>query len=654
MQGFGTEAIEVQVAVPLVVNGTQEVLPGAPVRSPAGAGDVFRALFLQQVALGGNTVSQEAGAGGVAAAGTEGAAGKMGRGDRTEGRAGDLGEGAAVVDARAKGTSPGSSSSGTAAKTVPEESGHDGVALREIETAKTVRGGAGPVAVQLNSLHAVAAGRTADRNTDAAKPEGNPETDQETGPTANVEAGPDLPHPEVAGVRAEVAGGSAAGPGRAGADGSPSEVGSAAPELMHGSVGVDVSAANRLAADGTRGRDTRQAEVQLPGPEIAERHAVGKRETEKSERAQPSFTAGEAASAGSAPVSGMNVQDAGGNPSAGGNPDAAGGGVGAVSRSRLPAATAGKESFRNGNSRRVDGVRVQQPGAGDRGAAGAADAVEANGQVSAKRGLGGGALAGVDRDPDGVAAAVSSPSAAKVDGSALRGPASRDADTTRDRSTELRSAGAAVPVDLSSHPGVLGGNGMMAMAHTTVAAGESQGPGSPQTGTAQSGHTAAVAFERMDGAAAPRVIESAPQRLAVGVRDAGLGWVEIRTHAAGGQIGAVVGTGSAASHQALAEELPSMREYLAGQQVKVGHLAAENFSAMGGGQRGSGGQGSGHASTGSQNSGNQNSGSHDSASQGSGNAVQDVARRVRAEGGVQAVFAGGGMDETLSYISVRV
>jgi flagellar hook-length control protein FliK len=150
----------------------------------------------------------------------------------------------------------------------------------------------------------------------------------------------------------------------------------------------------------------------------------------------------------------------------------------------------------------------------------------------------------------------------------------------------------------------------------------------------------------MDGAAAPRVIESSPQRLAVGVRDAGLGWVEIRTHAAGGQIGAVVGTGSAASHQALAEELPSMREYLAGQQVKVGHLAAENFSAMGGGQRGnaSGGQGSGHASTGSQNSGNQSS----------GNAGQDVARRARAEAGVQAVFAGGGLDETLSYISVRV
>jgi flagellar hook-length control protein FliK len=160
----------------------------------------------------------------------------------------------------------------------------------------------------------------------------------------------------------------------------------------------------------------------------------------------------------------------------------------------------------------------------------------------------------------------------------------------------------------------------------------------------------------MDGAAAPRVIESSPQRLAVGVRDAGLGWVEIRTHAAGGQIGAVVGTGSAASHQALAEELPSMREYLAGQQVKVGHLAAENFSAMGGGQRGnaSGGQGSGHASTGSQNSGSQNSGSQNSGSQSSGNAGQDVARRARAEAGVQAVFAGGGLDETLSYISVRV
>jgi hypothetical protein len=90
-----------------------------------------------------------------------------------------------------------------------------------------------------------------------------------------------------------------------------------------------------------------------------------------------------------------------------------------------------------------------------------------------------------------------------------------------------------------------------------------------------------------DGAAgAPQVIGSGPQRLAVGVRDAGLGWVEIRTHAAAGQVSAVVGT-SAGSHPALAAALPSMREYLAGQQVRVDHLAAETFSASSGGREGS-------------------------------------------------------------------
>jgi hypothetical protein len=139
----------------------------------------------------------------------------------------------------------------------------------------------------------------------------------------------------------------------------------------------------------------------------------------------------------------------------------------------------------------------------------------------------------------------------------------------------------------------------------------------------------------MDGAAAPRVIESAPQRLAVGVRDAGLGWVEIRTHASGGEVAAVIGT-TAAAHPAMAAELPSMREYLAGQQVRVGHLAAENFSASGGDGRGnaSGGQSSGREAA--------------------GNQVRDAERGLRDEAGVRVVFADEGTEEALSYISVRV
>jgi hypothetical protein len=88
----------------------------------------------------------------------------------------------------------------------------------------------------------------------------------------------------------------------------------------------------------------------------------------------------------------------------------------------------------------------------------------------------------------------------------------------------------------------------------------------------------------MDSAAPPQVIESAPQRLSVGVRDSGLGWVEIRTHAAAGQVSAVLATGSSEAHAALEAHLPELRDYLAGQQVRVDQLASEQFSSSGGGR----------------------------------------------------------------------
>ena len=88
-----------------------------------------------------------------------------------------------------------------------------------------------------------------------------------------------------------------------------------------------------------------------------------------------------------------------------------------------------------------------------------------------------------------------------------------------------------------------------------------------------------AAFERMDSAAAPQVIENSSRHLAVGVRNADLGWVEIRTSNAAGQVSATLTTGSIESHNAVAAQLPSMREYLAAQQVRVDHLASENFSA---------------------------------------------------------------------------
>lgn len=85
-------------------------------------------------------------------------------------------------------------------------------------------------------------------------------------------------------------------------------------------------------------------------------------------------------------------------------------------------------------------------------------------------------------------------------------------------------------------------------------------------------------FERIDSGAAPQMLNRTPQRLEVGVHDPGLGWVEVRARAAEGQIAATVST-SSTTHPAVAAQLPAMREYLAGQQVRVDTLNAQPFEA---------------------------------------------------------------------------
>jgi hypothetical protein len=94
--------------------------------------------------------------------------------------------------------------------------------------------------------------------------------------------------------------------------------------------------------------------------------------------------------------------------------------------------------------------------------------------------------------------------------------------------------------------------------------------------------SAGAAFERMDSAAGPQVIENTPQRLAVGVHSTGLGWVEIRASSAAGQVSATL-TSSAESHGAIAGQLSTVREYLAGQHVQIDTLASERFSSSGNG-----------------------------------------------------------------------
>lgn len=97
-------------------------------------------------------------------------------------------------------------------------------------------------------------------------------------------------------------------------------------------------------------------------------------------------------------------------------------------------------------------------------------------------------------------------------------------------------------------------------------------------------------FQRMDQAPAPRVVEAGPQGLTVGVRDAGLGWLEIHAHGSAGQVTAIVATESKESYTAITQALPSMRESLAAAQVRVGHLGSEQWGGPPGGSGNSGGE----------------------------------------------------------------
>lgn len=151
--------------------------------------------------------------------------------------------------------------------------------------------------------------------------------------------------------------------------------------------------------------------------------------------------------------------------------------------------------------------------------------------------------------------------------------------------------------------------------HTLATAGEA---------AAALSHSAQATFERMDGAPAPQLVTSTPQRLSVGIRDSSLGWMEIRAHTAAGQVAAVVATGSIDAHTAISSQLPAMREYLAGQHIRLDTLASEQFSSPGG---------SGHSSQ------NGNQGSKPESGQPSAR-PQSLASEPE--------------DEALSYISIRV
>jgi hypothetical protein len=154
----------------------------------------------------------------------------------------------------------------------------------------------------------------------------------------------------------------------------------------------------------------------------------------------------------------------------------------------------------------------------------------------------------------------------------------------------------------------------------------------PVSGSAAHGQSIApgATFDHLDTGSAPRVLASTPRGLAVGVSDPGLGWVEIRAHAGEGQIAATLSASSAA-HAALTAQLPAMREYLAGQQVRVDTLAAQPFQASADGSRHSPGQQNGEY-----------------------NRSQDQGRDAPAAAETARLPGFSGESESLSWIDVRV
>jgi Flagellar hook-length control protein FliK len=75
------------------------------------------------------------------------------------------------------------------------------------------------------------------------------------------------------------------------------------------------------------------------------------------------------------------------------------------------------------------------------------------------------------------------------------------------------------------------------------------------------------------------VLHSTAQRITVGVPHPSLGWVEINTQSAGDRIAATLVSASTQTHQHLAEQLPSLTQYLADREVKVSSLAVHQESA---------------------------------------------------------------------------
>jgi hypothetical protein len=98
-----------------------------------------------------------------------------------------------------------------------------------------------------------------------------------------------------------------------------------------------------------------------------------------------------------------------------------------------------------------------------------------------------------------------------------------------------------------------------------------------------SGNIGVNPYQTLDqGAAAPSaVFHGGANRVAVGVHDPSLGWLEIKTQSTAGQVTAALVTTSSQTHDHLAAQLPSLAQFLAEREVKVGSMAVEQQPAGG-------------------------------------------------------------------------
>ncbi|MGC2212701.1 MAG: hypothetical protein WA419_12120 [Silvibacterium sp.] len=170
----------------------------------------------------------------------------------------------------------------------------------------------------------------------------------------------------------------------------------------------------------------------------------------------------------------------------------------------------------------------------------------------------------------------------------------------------------------------------------------------PSASTNPPANVATSLYEKIDQGAAPVVLHSGAQHVAVGVRDPDLGWIEIKTQNTAGQLAATLVTTSSQTHATLAAQLPAMTQYLHERDVRVGTLAVQQ--QMPGGNSGSGpGNGSGNSGSGAQNPNHPNSGSQGAAAQHTG-----VSPGFLTSGLLQPGIEDAGSSlRPVSYISIR-